>query len=234
MCTIPLDHQRKFEQRWAARFARPDPPATPQKQRLESQKQPAAPAKGKKEKPAMATHRPCEIANRSAPMLTDEVIKQHLINECRCRGRAAGEAMKVLLFHVKGMEAKHMTWLKKSEPTEAWEDEEKIGDIELARQIREICNSVADSAEAVSVLYYGPSTETKKREIDRYERAKKRAEKNIERISDELLRDTAIYQVLNFCMRARDVENAERLFHQIRTARIAALVKSEHPMFRDS
>ena len=41
-----------------------------------------------------------------------------------------------------------MTWLKKSEPTEAWEieDEEKIGDIELARQIREICKSVADSA----------------------------------------------------------------------------------------
>jgi pentatricopeptide repeat protein len=131
---------------------------------------------------------------------------------------------------------KHMTCLKKSEPTEAWEieDEEKIGDIELARQIREICNSVADSAEAVSVLYYGPSTETKKREIDRYERAKKRAEKNIEQISDELLRDTAIYQVLNFCMKAGDVETAERLFHQIQTARIAALVKSEHPMFRDS
>ena len=56
-----------------------------------------------------------------------------------------------------------MTWLKKSEPTEAWEieDEGKIGDLELASQIREICNSVADSAEAVSVLYYGPSTETK-------------------------------------------------------------------------
>jgi pentatricopeptide repeat protein len=109
-----------------------------------------------------------------------------------------------------------------------------MGDIELARQIREICNSVADSAAAVSVLYYGPITETKKREIDRYERAKKRAEKNIEQISDELLRDTAIYQVLNFCMKARDVESAERLFHQIQTARIAALVKSEHPMFRDS
>ena len=29
-----------------------------------------------------------------------KVIK-HLINECRCRGRAADEAMKVLLFHVK-------------------------------------------------------------------------------------------------------------------------------------
>ena len=56
-----------------------------------------------------------------------------------------------------------MTWLKKSEPTEAWEieDEEKIGDIELARQIREICKSVADSAEAVSVLYYGPTLKRK-------------------------------------------------------------------------
>ena len=61
-----------------------------------------------------------------------------------------------------------MTWLKKSEPTEAWEieDEGKIGDLKLASQIREICNSVADSAEAVSVLYYGPSTETKKRQIE--------------------------------------------------------------------
>ena len=129
-----------------------------------------------------------------------------------------------------------MTWLKKSEPTETWEieDEEKIGDLELARQIREICNSVADCAEAVSVLYYGPRTETKKREIDRYERAKKRAEKKIEQISDELLRDTAIYQVLNFCMKATDVETAERLFHRIENARITELVKSEHPMFRGS
>ena len=68
-----------------------------------------------------------------------------------------------------------MTWFRKGEPREAWEidDEGSVGDIEVARQIREICNSVAESAEAVSVLYYGPSTETKKRQIDRYERAKK-------------------------------------------------------------
>jgi pentatricopeptide repeat protein len=127
-----------------------------------------------------------------------------------------------------------MTWLKKSEPTEAWEieDEGKIGDLKLASQIREICNSVADSAEAVSVLYYGPSTETKKRQVDRYERAKKRAERKIEQISDKPVHDYAIYQVLNFCMKAGDVENAERLFHQIQTAWITEHVKSEHPMFR--
>ena len=77
-----------------------------------------------------------------------------------------------------------MTWLKKSEPTEAWEieDDEKMGDLKLARQIREICNSVADSAKAVGLLYYGPITETKRREMDRYERARKRAEGKIEQI----------------------------------------------------
>ena len=96
-----------------------------------------------------------------------------------------------------------MTWLKKGDASEAWEieDEGKTGDLKLASQIREICNSVADSAEAVSVLYYGPSTETKKRQVDRYERAKKCAEKKIEQISDKSVRDNAIYQVLDFCMK---------------------------------
>jgi hypothetical protein len=36
MCDIPLDLQRKFEQRWAARFSRPNPPTTPKKHELET------------------------------------------------------------------------------------------------------------------------------------------------------------------------------------------------------
>ena len=39
MCDVPLDLERKFEQRWAARFARPVPP---KKQELEGQDQQAA------------------------------------------------------------------------------------------------------------------------------------------------------------------------------------------------
>ena len=39
MCDIPLDLERRFEQRWAARFARPVPP---KKQELEGQDQQAA------------------------------------------------------------------------------------------------------------------------------------------------------------------------------------------------
>jgi hypothetical protein len=38
MCEIPTDLQRKFEQRWAARFVRPVRPVAP-KQELEGQDQ---------------------------------------------------------------------------------------------------------------------------------------------------------------------------------------------------
>jgi hypothetical protein len=48
MCTIPLDLERRFEQRWAARFSRPVEPAAHQKHRLETQCQPAAPGKRKR------------------------------------------------------------------------------------------------------------------------------------------------------------------------------------------
>ena len=95
--------------------------------------------------------------------------------------------------------------------------------LETLRQpakIREICNSVAGSAEKVAGLFYGPNNKTKEREMDRYERAKKRAEKKVEQISDELLRDAAIYQILNFCMKAKDVESSEKLYHQLQSTMI--------------
>ena len=104
--------------------------------------------------------------------------------------RAEGESTKVLL-HVRGMEETHdVAEKRRADRSMGSEDGGKIGDLQLASQIREICNSVADSAEAVPVLYYGPSTEKKKRQIDRYERAKKYAEKKIEQISDKSVRDS--------------------------------------------
>ena len=49
MTSIPLDLQRRFEQRWAARFSRPNLPTAPQKHQLERpDQQPAAPGKGKR------------------------------------------------------------------------------------------------------------------------------------------------------------------------------------------
>jgi hypothetical protein len=49
MSIIPLDLQRRFEQRWAARFSRPNPADAPQKDRLDRQsEQIDAPNKGKR------------------------------------------------------------------------------------------------------------------------------------------------------------------------------------------
>jgi hypothetical protein len=51
MSIIPLDLQRRYEERWAARFARPVPPVAP-KQELEGQDQQlAAPHRRQKENP---------------------------------------------------------------------------------------------------------------------------------------------------------------------------------------
>jgi hypothetical protein len=52
MSDIPLDLQRKIEQRWAARFARPVPPAAPKKQELEVQDNGLPHPPNPKEKPA--------------------------------------------------------------------------------------------------------------------------------------------------------------------------------------
>ena len=74
--------------------------------------------------------------------------------------RAEGESTKVLL-HVRGMEETHDVAEKKRADGSMGDrgQREDWRDLELASQIREICNSVADSAEAVSVLYYGPRDE---------------------------------------------------------------------------
>jgi hypothetical protein len=63
MSIVPLDLQRRFEQRWAARFSRPLPPAAPEKHPLERHRQQfAAPGKGKRK-----TRRIEPAGLRSAP-----------------------------------------------------------------------------------------------------------------------------------------------------------------------
>ena len=129
MCTIPLDLERRLEQRWAARFLRPvSPAATPKHWLEERTQQLAAPGKGNRQ------DRPAGL-DFVAIKLARTRLKRRLVESRRQRSFESREATR---FHVKGMEAKHMTWWKKSEPTEAWEieDEEKIGDLELARYAR--------------------------------------------------------------------------------------------------
>jgi hypothetical protein len=63
MTSIPLDLQKRCEQRWAARFFRPDPNA-PKKPGPESQQQQTEPDKGKRK-----THRLKPAGIKPAPAL---------------------------------------------------------------------------------------------------------------------------------------------------------------------
>ena len=61
MTSIPLDLQKRCEQRWAARFVRPDPIA-PKRPVPESHQQQTEPEKGKGK-----THRVKPVGIRTAP-----------------------------------------------------------------------------------------------------------------------------------------------------------------------
>jgi len=62
MRVIPLDLQRTFEQRWAARFCRPAAQAAPESQPQQQQQQLSEPAKAKRK-----TRRVKAAGLRSAP-----------------------------------------------------------------------------------------------------------------------------------------------------------------------
>jgi hypothetical protein len=126
-----------------------------------------------------------------------------------------------------------MKWFRKAKSKEAREidDQRPVGDIATARKVREICNSVAGSTDRVAVLFCGPMDQAKKFETGRYDHARQRAEEQADKILDFLLRDAAIRQILDLCIKANDIEGAEALFDKLCTKLIREAVAAEHPRF---
>jgi hypothetical protein len=124
-----------------------------------------------------------------------------------------------------------MWWIKKAKRKEVWDEEIQwpIGDIEAAHRIREICRSAADSAEK---LARGPdSSETEiNHDSERYERAAKAAMQIAIKMSDDLLRDSSVRQIVSLCMSANDLKPARTLFRAIQAPSIREDVLNEHPM----
>lgn len=148
-----------------------------------------------------------------------------------------------------------MWWFDKDkrERKEVWDEEIQgpIGDIEAAHIIRDICRSAADSAERTGGVAERQDTKSNKNnknnknknsenkdskrnayEADRYERAAKAAMEIAIKISDELLRDSSVRQIVDLCMKAGDLRTARILFRAIQTPSIKAEVLNDHPMLR--
>jgi hypothetical protein len=127
-----------------------------------------------------------------------------------------------------------MWWFDKVKRKEIWEEDIQwpIGDIEAAHMIRDICRSALDSAEKVGGLTGRPDGKNNKYEIERYERAAKTAMEIAIKISDGLMRDSSVRQIVNLCLKANDLKTARILFRAIQSPSIKQEVLNEHPMLR--
>jgi hypothetical protein len=141
-----------------------------------------------------------------------------------------------------------MGWFDKGKQKEIWDEKIQwpIGDIEAAHRIRDICRSAADSAEKAGRVAERQdknndekNNDNKNRdsgrnkyEADRYQRAAKAAMEIAIKISDELLRDSSVRQIVDLCVKANDLRTARILFRAIQTTSIREDVLNDHPVFR--
>ena len=122
-----------------------------------------------------------------------------------------------------------MQWFKRAQRTEIWDEaiEGPIGDIEAAKRIRDICRAATDRAEKVGVA--ADRTHKKmKRDVERYERAARAAMEIAMTVSDELLRDAAVRQIVELCLTAGNVATAQTLYRAIQAKSIRDDLLREH------
>ena len=124
-----------------------------------------------------------------------------------------------------------MATTRKTKQAEIWDEpiEGPIGDIEAAKRIRVICRAAADSAHRVGDAA-DRSNKKVRHEVERYERAAKAAMELAMKVSDELMRDAAVRQIVDLCMKANDLKTARPLFRAIQAKSIREDVLKDHPL----
>jgi hypothetical protein len=123
-----------------------------------------------------------------------------------------------------------MQWFKKDRAKDIWDEaiEWPLGDIEAAQKIRAICHSAASNAEKIG----GAADRLHKTitpEVERYERAVKVAMEIAMKVSDGLLRDAAVRQIIELCLKANHTKTARTLFRAIQSQSISQDLLKEHP-----
>ena len=123
-----------------------------------------------------------------------------------------------------------MQWFKRAQRKDIWDDalEPPVGDIEAAKRIREICDSAADSAEIAGAAADRAHRKVKP-EVERYQRAARAAMEIAMKVSDELLRDAAVRQIVELCLKAGNVATAKTLFRAIHAKSIRDEVLRDFP-----
>jgi hypothetical protein len=125
-------------------------------------------------------------------------------------------------------------WFNKGKRKDPWDENIQwpIGDIEAVNKIRNICRSAADGSETADGSADRLNSTKNKYETERYERAAKATMEIAIKISDDLLRDSAVRQIVNMCVKANDLKTARILFRAIQAASIREDMLSDHPILR--
>ena len=125
-----------------------------------------------------------------------------------------------------------MRWFGRGTQKEVWEEDIDwpLGDLEAANKIRAICGAASTSAERMGAR--GREDTRNKHETERYERAAKTAMEIAMKISDDLVRDSAVRQIIGLCMMANNLKTAEILLRVIHAEAFREEVLSEHPQLR--
>lgn len=126
-----------------------------------------------------------------------------------------------------------MQWFGKTRRREIWDEaiDTPLGDIEAAKRIRDICRAAADSAEKAGAAA-DHSHRKIRREVERYERAARSAMEIAMKVSDELLRDAAVRQIVELCLKANNVATAQTLFRAIQAKSIRDDVLRDFPQLQ--
>jgi hypothetical protein len=77
--------------------------------------------------------------------------------------------------------------------------------------------------------FAGKPDKKNKTEAERYERAAKAAMEIAMKISDDLLRDSSVRQIVSLCLTANDLKTARILFRAIQAVSIREDLLNDHP-----
>jgi hypothetical protein len=140
----------------------------------------------------------------------------------------------------RGAAERAMRWFGREKPREIWEEATASppGDIEAAETIRNICRSAAESAAFVGG--FAARADNTKRAIQRkheeesarYQRAARAAMEIAMKVSDELMRDAAVKDIVELCLRANDTRTAQILFRAIQTPALRDGLLRDHPLLQ--
>jgi hypothetical protein len=131
-----------------------------------------------------------------------------------------------------------MQWFGRDKPREPWDEEIvwPIGDIEAADLIRRICRLASEAAAIVARPSDGKErrseTRLRKSETERYERAAKCAMEIALKVKDDLMRDAAIREIVELCLKANDLKTAQILLRAIQSEAIREDVLNANPVLR--